>query len=241
MWGFIMEYTLGVALDFSKIIKWLPTFWQGTLVTIALALMTVVLGSIIGLIATLMKQSRFKILRFIAKAYTQVVRGTPLLLQLFLWLYGFPIIGISLPALPFLGDILGSREFLTAVVALSINSGAYICELLRGGLQSIDKGQMEAGRSLGLSRAQTMRAIIIPQAVRVVLPGLGNEFIMMIKESSIVSVVGVFDVMYTYNIVKASTYSIFEPLIVVGIIYFLLTSALTALMNLLEKRMHVYD
>lgn len=236
-----MNAYLGIVIDFSKIVKWLPTFWQGTIVTVALAIMTVIIGSLIGLLATIMKQSNFAPLRWLAKAYTQVVRGTPLLLQLFMWLYGFPIIGISISPIPLLGDVFGSREFLTAVVALSINSGAYICELLRGGLESIDKGQMEAGRSLGLSRWQTMKAIIIPQAVRVVLPGLGNEFIMMIKESSIVSVVGVFDVMYTYNIVKASTYSIFEPLIVVGIIYFLLTAGLTSLMSMLEKRMHVYD
>jgi polar amino acid transport system permease protein len=160
---------------------------------------------------------------------------------LYIWLYGLPLIGISLPAISFLGNTYGSREFLTAVVALSINSGAYICELLRGGLASIDKGQMEAGRSLGLSRGQTMKSVIIPQAIRVVLPGLGNEFIMMIKESSIVSVVGIFDVMYTSNIVKAATYSIFEPLIIVALIYFFLTFTLTALIKKLETRLNVYD
>jgi polar amino acid transport system permease protein len=100
---------------------------------------------------------------------------------------------------------------------------------------------MEAGRSLGLSRGQTMKSVIIPQAIRVVLPGLGNEFIMMIKESSIVSVVGIFDVMYTSNIVKAATYSIFEPLIIVALIYFFLTFTLTALIKKLETRLNVYD
>jgi polar amino acid transport system permease protein len=210
-------------------------------VTIVLSLITVVLGSLLGLFATLMKQSRLKILNIIAAIYTQVIRGTPLLVQLYIWLYGLPLIGISLPAISFLGNTYGSREFLTAVVALSINSGAYICELLRGGLASIDKGQMEAGRSLGLSRGQTMKSVIIPQAIRVVLPGLGNEFIMMIKESSIVSVVGIFDVMYTSNIVKAATYSIFEPLIIVALIYFFLTFTLTALIKKLETRLNVYD
>ena len=140
--------------------------------------------------------------------------------------------------MPFLGPTYGSRVFLTAVVALGINSGAYICELLRGGLDSVDKGQMEAGRSLGLTSTQTMRYIIIPQAVKVVLPGLCNEFIMMIKESSIVSVVGVFDVMYTSNIVKASTYSVFEPLIIIAVIYFVLTSVLTAAIGVIERKMN---
>ncbi len=229
-----------VKLNFYRLVKWIPTFIDGTVVTIVLSLSTVIIGSIIGLIAASMQQSRFKFLHAIVKCYTQIVRGTPMLVQLFLWLYGFPIIGISVPAMPFLGNVYGSREFLTAVVALSINSGGYICELLRGGLESIDKGQMEAGRSLGLSRRETMSSIIIPQAIRVVLPGLGNEFITMIKESSIVSVVGVFDVMYTTNIVKAATFSIFEPLIVVAAIYFVLTFILTSLLKILEKRLKVY-
>lgn len=238
-----MDYslTLGIVMNFGKLVKWIPTFIDGTIVTVVLSLTTVFLGSIIGLFATLLQQSPKKFLRGLANIYTQVIRGTPLLVQLYIWLYGFPMIGLSLPAIPFLGETFGSRDFLTAVVALSINSGAYICELLRGGLESIDKGQMEAGRSLGLSRRQTMRAIIIPQAVRVILPGLGNEFIAMIKESSIVSVVGIFDVMYTSNIIKASTYSVFEPLIVVAVIYFVLTFILTALMKRVEKRLSVYD
>ena len=232
---------VGMIMDFGKMVKWIPTFIDGTIVTIVLSLLTVFFGCIIGLFATLLKQSPKKGLQFIANAYTQIIRGTPLLVQLYIWLYGLPLIGISLPALPFLGETYGTREFVTAVIALSINSGAYICELLRGGLESIDKGQMEAGRSLGLSRKQTMQSVIIPQAVRVVLPGLGNEFIAMIKESSIVSVVGIFDVMYTSNIVKAATYSIFEPLIIVAIIYFFLTFTLTGLMKQLEKRLSVYD
>lgn len=238
-----MDYslTLGIVMNFGKLVKWIPTFIDGTILTIVLSLTTVFLGSIIGLFATLLQQSPKKFLRGLANIYTQVIRGTPLLVQLYIWLYGFPMIGLSIPAIPFLGETFGSRDFLTAVVALSINSGAYICELLRGGLESIDKGQMEAGRSLGLSRRQTMRAVIIPQAIRVILPGLGNEFIAMIKESSIVSVVGIFDVMYTSNIIKASTYSVFEPLIVVAVIYFVLTFILTTLMKRVEKRLSVYD
>ncbi len=233
-------HVLGIALDFGKMIQWLPTFFEGTLVTIVLSFMTVIIGSLLGLVATLMKQSQNKLLKGIAAIYTQVIRGTPLLVQLFIWLYALPLIGLSLPALPFLGNTYGSREFVTAVIALSINSGAYICELLRGGLASIDKGQMEAGRSLGLSKKETMQSVIIPQAIRVVIPGLGNEFIAMIKESSIVSVVGIFDVMYTSNIVKAATYSVFEPLIIVALIYFVLTFTLTFLINRLEKRLNVY-
>lgn len=236
----MLDFSLisAVVIDFSKMTKWIPTFIDGTIVTIVLSLLTVVIGCLLGLVATLMKRSNSKILNFAAAAYTQIIRGTPILLQLYIWLYGFTMIGLAIPEMPFLGSVYGSRVFLTAVVALGINSGAYICELLRGGLDSVDKGQMEAGRSLGLTSTQTMRYIIIPQAVKVVLPGLCNEFIMMIKESSIVSVVGVFDVMYTSNIVKASTYAVFEPLIIIAIIYFVLTSVLTGVMGIIERKMN---
>lgn len=227
-------------IDFSRIVEWLPTFLDGTMVTIVLSLSTVIIGSLIGLLVVLLKMSNVKILNWLANLYTNVVRGTPMLLQLFVWLYGFPAIGLRLSGLEFLGGTFGSREFITAVVALAINSGAYVSEVLRGGLESVDKGQVEAGRALGLSKGETMFSIIIPQAIRIVLPGLGNEFITMIKESSIVSTVGVFDVMYTSNIVQASTYSIFEPLIVVGIIYYILTYSLSSLMKYLERRLNTY-
>lgn len=229
-----------INIDFSKIIEWIPTFIEGTVVTIVLSLTTVIIGSLIGLVIVLMKQSRFKLLKGFANIYTHGIRGTPMLLQLFLWLYGLPILGIQFSGLSFLGGTYGTREFITAVVALSINSGAYVSEILRGGLEGVDKGQIEAGRALGLSRRETMFSIIIPQAFRRIIPALGNEFVTMIKESSIVSVVGIFDVMYTSNIVQAATYSIFEPLIVVGIIYFVLTYSLSYLLSILEKRLNTY-
>ena len=230
----------GVNIDFSRIWEWMPTFLEGTFVTIVLSLSTVFLGCLIGLIVVLMKQSEMKPLNWIANVYTNIIRGTPMLLQLFIWLYGLPMIGLSFTGLSFLGGTFGSREFITAVVALGINSGAYVSEVLRGGLESVNKGQVEAGRALGLSKRETMFSIIIPQAIRIVLPGLGNEFVTMIKESWIVSTVGVFDVMYTSNIVQASTYSIFEPLIVVGLIYYVLTYSLTYLMKILERRLNTY-
>lgn len=235
-----MTILASVAIDFSSIWPWIPTFIEGTIVTIVLSLTTVLLGSLIGLVSVLMTQSKVKILNWIASIYRNIIRGTPVLLQLFFWLYALPMIGIRFSNIPALGATYGSREFITAVAALAVNSGAYVSELLRGGLEAVDKGQIEAGRALGLSKRETMFSIVIPQAIRTILPGLGNEFITMIKESSIVSVVGVFDVMYTSNVVKASTYSIFEPLIVVGIIYFVLTYTLSFLMKKLEKRLNTY-
>lgn len=227
-----------IVIDFSKLLPWTNVFIQGTIVTIVLSLVTVVMGSILGLTAAMMKRSRYKILNVLADLYAQIIRGTPMLVQLLIWLYALPQIGIRLPEIPIFGNIYGSREFITGVAALSINSGAYISELLRGGLNSIDKGQMEAGLSLGLTRQQTMRKIIIPQAIKVILPGLGNEFITMIKESAIVSTVGIFDVTYSSNIVKAATYSTFEPLIVVALIYLFLTTVTTQLMAIMERKLN---
>ncbi|KAF5071586.1 amino acid ABC transporter permease [Proteiniclasticum sp. QWL-01] len=231
-------YASKIVIDFSKLIPWTNVFIQGTVVTIVLSLITVILGSLLGLTAAMMKRSRYRVLNVIADLYAQIIRGTPMLVQLLIWLYALPQIGIRLPELPFLGSIYGSREFITAVVALAINSGAYISELLRGGLNSIDKGQMEAGLSLGLSRSQSMRKIIIPQAVKVILPGLANEFITMIKESAIVSTVGIFDVTYSSNIIKAATYSTFEPLLVVALIYLFLTTVTTQLMAIMERKLN---
>ena len=232
---------MAVTIDFTKMIKWIPTFIDGTIVTIVLALMTVILGCILGLLAILMKRSHIKVLNAISTAYTQVIRGTPMLLQLYIWLYGFPMIGISIPSIPMLGSVYGSREFLTAVVALAINSGAYICELLRGGLDSIDKGQMEAGRSLGFSNLETMRYIIVPQAIRVVLPGLCNEFIMMIKETSLASTFFGEEVMTRYKTINGATYLVIEPLIIIAIIYFVLTFTLSKLVAVIERRMSTSD
>ena len=148
-----------VNIDFSRIIEWIPTFIEGTWVTIVLSLTTVIIGSLIGLVVVLMKMSNMKVLNWIANAYTNIVRGTPMLLQLFVWLYGLPVLGIRFSGIGFLGGTFGSREFITAVVALAINSGAYVSEVLRGGLESVDKGQIEAGRALGLSKGETMFSI----------------------------------------------------------------------------------
>ncbi|HHV41824.1 MAG TPA: amino acid ABC transporter permease [Clostridiaceae bacterium] len=235
----IIQIGASIVIDFSRMVKWIPTFMEGVGVTIVLSLVTVALGSILGLVVTLIRRSRFTALSMLAKFYTLFIRGTPLLAQLYIWLYGLPIIGIVIPPLPINSSVFGTREFSTAVIALGINSSAYVAEILRGGLDAIDKGQSEAARSLGLSSRQTMQHIVIPQAIRVILPGLGNEFIQMIKESSIVSTVGIFDVMYTSNIVKAGNYLVFEPLIVIALIYLILTSVLTFLQRQLERKLNV--
>ncbi|SHH60006.1 polar amino acid transport system permease protein [Clostridium collagenovorans DSM 3089] len=229
-----------INMDFSSMTKYMPMFMEGILMTLALSLATVILGTLIGFIMSLLKRSQFNIwgikpLNILATIYTQVIRGTPMLLQVYLIVYGLPGIGVQLPKIAGWED---SRVFIGCVAALAINSGAYVCEIFRSGLAAIDKGQSEAGRSLGLSSKQTMRYIIVPQAIKVILPALGNELIMMIKESSIVSVVGLFDIMYTHNIVKGATLRTFEPLIIAGVIYLILTTILTTSLGLLERRLN---
>jgi His/Glu/Gln/Arg/opine family amino acid ABC transporter permease subunit len=230
-----------IKVDFSRVLPWWKVFLEGTGNTLLLSLCTVVFGLLLALLLVLMRRSKLKVLSFISNAYVLVVRGTPILVQLFIWMYGLPLIGIRFPDVPALGPVFGSREFITALVALSLNSAAYVAELLRGGLDAVSPGQSEAARSLGLSQSQTMRHIVIPQAIPIILPGLGNEFIQMIKETSIVSTVGIFDLMYSQNIVQASTYSIFEPLIVISLIYLFLTSVLTHFMKKLERKFHVVN
>ncbi len=232
---------MSIRIDFSRMIPWIPVFIEGTLVTIVLSLLTVMGGSVLGLLAAVMRRSRIRVIRGISGIYSQVIRGTPMLVQLLIWLYAFPQAGIKFPAIEALGPVYGSREFVTAAVALSFNSGAYISELLRAGLESIPKGQTEAGLVLGLSEGTVMRKIVVPQAVRVILPGIANEFITLIKESSIVSTVGIFDLTYSSNIVKASTFSVFEPLIIVALIYLMLTFVTSQLLGYFEKRGKLKD
>lgn len=223
-----------INIDMSSMIPYLSWFWNGTKVTVAISFITVVLGCILGFLATLAKRSRFKILNWISGAYTQIIRGTPILLQLYFWTGGLPQLGLKIP------DVFGPRSgiYITVVIALAINSGAYICEIFRSGLNSVDVGQNEAARSLGLNSKQTMRLVILPQAIKTILPALGNEFIMMIKESSMVSVVGLQDVMYQQKIIQGATYRVFEPLIIIGIVYFLLTTVLTFFLGKLERRLN---
>lgn len=230
-----MDLLIGaVRIDMSSMIPYLSWFLEGALMTLWVSLLTVVFGSLIGFIATLAKRSRFKVLNWIATAYTQVIRGTPILLQLYIITLGLPSLGISIP------DVFGPRSGLLigAVIALAINSGAYTCEIFRSGLNSVDNGQVEAARSLGLTSRQTMFYVIIPQAIKTILPALGNEFITMIKESSMVSVIGVGDVMYQQKIVQGATYRVFEPLIMIAIIYFVMTTVLTTILGYFERRLN---
>jgi len=158
------------------------------------------------------------------------------MVQLFIIYYGIPL---PVPDVTILG--MNMSRFIPGVMALSINSGAYVAEIIRAGIQAIDKGQMEAARSLGLTHSMAMRYIILPQAIRNILPALGNEFVVVIKESSIVSIVGIADLMFNTNVVRGALYKPMEPLLVAALIYFILTFTLSKLLGKAERRMRSDD
>lgn len=217
-------------MDFSFLQKYYGFFIDGTSITLFLSFFGVALGVMLGVLLALMKLSKNILLKSFSTAYIEVVRGTPLLVQLYIIYYGLPrLVGLDF------GDIT------LGIVAISLNSAAYVAEIIRAGILSIDKGQMEAARSLGMPHNVAMTKIIIPQAFKNILPALGNEFIVLIKESSIVSVVGIHDLMYNADTVRGNTYLPFEPLIIAALIYFVITFILSKLLSLLERRMRAGD
>lgn len=230
-------------MNFSFLAKYWPYYLLGAKNTILLAIFAVVLGVLIGMVLAIARVGKNPIPRFIATAYVEFIRGTPLLVQLFIIYYGLQAIGIRFPDIPIMSGILGINfaDFMAGVITMGINSGAYVCEIFRSGIQSIDKGQTEAARSLGLSYPKTLLYIIIPQAIRNVLPTLGNEFVVVIKESSIVSIIGIADLMYKANTIRGNTFQPFEPLLVAAFVYFMLTFPLSKLLARIERRMHTHD
>jgi len=230
-------------MNFSFLTKYWSYYLIGAKNTVILALFAVVIGVLIGMVLAIGRVGKNRPLRFLATAYVEFIRGTPLLVQLFIIYYGLQAIGIRFPNSPFMNRLLGINfaDFMAGVITMGINSGAYVCEIFRSGIQSIDKGQTEASRSLGLSQAKTLRYIVIPQAVRNILPTLGNEFVVVIKESSIVSIIGIADLMYKANTVRGNTFQPFEPLLVAALVYFVLTFPLSKLLAHIERRMRTHD
>ena len=220
---------------FSNIIKILGKYWkvfllQGVGYTLLLSAITVVCGAVLGLLLYLGRTARFKPLNWLVIAIVEVIRGTPMLLQLYIFYFLVPKV------LPF-----HVTEFGSVAVGLVINSGCYVSEIFRSGIQAIDKGQTEAARSLGLNGRQTMMRIILPQAIKNILPALGNEFITVVKETSLASTFFVGELMTAYLKVKGNTYLTMECLTIVGVIYFVLTFILSKLLSAFERRLKAHD
>ena len=252
-------------VGFARTFQFLDMFRDGLICTISLSALTVLFGFILALILAVMRLSnfrpmrflgfdsdgnlrdqgflaalsRFRPLNFIATVYVEVFRATPMLVQLFV-IYYILFAPIRLPDFKLFGFIRFDR-FLPGVIALTMNSGAYLCEIIRAGIQSIDIGQTEAARSLGMSQVQNMRFIVLPQAIKNILPAIANEFVVIIKESSICYTIGVQEIMYAVASVKGATFSIGEPLLVATLVYFCLTFPTSKIIAYFERKMSSGD
>ncbi|HDI7421713.1 TPA: ABC transporter permease subunit [Staphylococcus aureus] len=216
--------------DSGFISKYGSFFLKGIKITILISLIGVALGSILGAFVALMKLSKIKIISWIASIYIEILRGTPMLVQVFIVFFGITAaLGLDISAL------------VCGTIALVINSSAYIAEIIGAGINAVDKGQMEAARSLGLNYRQTMKSVIMPQAIKNILPALGNEFVTLIKESSIVSTIGVGEIMFNAQVVQGISFDPFTPLLVAAALYFVLTFVLTRIMNMIEGRLNASD
>ena len=202
---------------------------EGLLNTIIIAFFAVILGIVIGVLVAIVRNyhdnsGKLKLLNMLGKIYVNVIRGTPVVLQLMIIYYViFKSVDISI--------------VLVGVLAFGINSGAYVSEIIREGIESIDKGQMEAGYSLGLSYSKTMRYIILPQAIKNILPALGNEFVTLLKETSVGAYIGIIELTKASDIIASRTYDYFFPLIIVALIYLIMTLGLSKLVGLMERKL----
>ncbi len=251
------------AEHFQMVAQYADLFKQGMIITILLSALTVLLGFFLALLLAIMRLSTFRPFRFfcmdkaghlreqeflfalsrfnpisfIATVYVEVFRATPMLVQLWLVYYLlFDKSVIDLPKVTMLGFIRMER-FIPGVVALALNSGAYLSEIVRAGIQSIDGGQTEAARSLGLTQGQNMRYVVLPQAIKNTLPAIANEFVTIIKESAITYTIGVQDIMSAVNATKGALYIMAEPLIVATVMYFCLTFPTSKIIAYFERRM----
>lgn len=201
----------------------LPLLYQGMVMTLRLTLVSILLGIGLGLIVALGRVAKNPVVRAPATFYVEFIRGTPLLVQIFMIYFG-------------IGHWININDYLAGIAALSINSAAYNAEIFRAGIQSIGRGQMEAARSLGLTYPQAMRYVILPQAFRVVLPPLGNEFIALLKDSSLVSIIGIADLMRVGREISGRTLKPFETFTIVAFLYLTLTLPLTTVVRFSERR-----
>lgn len=216
MWDIFVTYYIGQNLLVT-----------GVGYTLALSAIAVFFGAILGSLLAIGKMSRFRILRFIITAFVEIMRGTPALLQLYIAYFIVPMVFTFAEMTP----------FACVAVGLSLNSAAYVSEIIRSGIEAVDKGQTEAARALGLTAKTTMLKIVLPQAIRNILPALGNEFVTIIKETSLASTFFVGELMTTYAVIKGITFNIIPTLMDIGIIYFIMTFTLSKLMGIAEKKM----
>ena len=226
-------------LNFSFLSKYWPMFIRGAGTTLILSVFTVVIGLIVGVVLALMRLGKFKPLSLISAAYTEFIRGTPLMVQIFFIFYALPQMGIKIPNISGLG--FDFPRFASGILAMGLNSAAYVGEIVRAGIQAVDRGQTEAARSLGMTQGQCMRMIVLPQAVKNILPALGNEFVTLVKESSICSTIGVSELMFGANLTRGATYQTMGPLLLAAGLYLCMTFPASKLLGYVERRMRRGD
>ena len=219
---------------FANIAKIMSKYWKVFLIkgvgyTLILTTITVFFGAILGVFICLARMSKNKVLNAVSLNLTEIVRGTPMLLQLYVFYFGLPRIFPSIPT------------FVSVLIGFTINSACYVSEVFRSGIQAVDKGQTEAARSLGLNGRQTMMKIVLPQAIKNILPALGNEFITITKDTSLASTFFVGEVMTSYLIVKGNTFLTMECLFIVAVIYYVMTLILNRLVGRMERRLRTSD
>ena len=215
-------------IDFNLILEYLPVLLQGLMVTLQIAGVGCFIGLVLGTILALMQTSSNKVLRLFVTSYVIIIRGTPMLLQILIFSYCLlPLIGIT-------------SNLWTAIIAIGLNSAAYISQTIRSGISSIGKGQIEAAKVLGFSTSATIRYIILPQALRTTLPALGNEFVTLIKDSALASVIGVAELTKQTNFVKSKTFDAITVYFAVAVLYLILTSTVSLFIAYLEKRMNTH-
>jgi His/Glu/Gln/Arg/opine family amino acid ABC transporter permease subunit len=221
--------TLSYTIDFGPVFGANTQFMWGVLVTLLFSLGTVFFGTVLGFFVSMGRISHQKVLSKLCAFYISLIRGTPLLIQLYLLAYGIPLLlGVTF------------NIYVTGLIALSINSSAYVAEIFRSGIQSVDIGQIEGARSMGFSYRYTIRKVVFPQALRSIVPAIANEFVTVVKESSVVSLIGIADITRVADLVKASTLKVFESLLYAALLYYLITTTLTFFIRLGEKRISRY-
>lgn len=227
-----MEFikTMGLLLQ-----RYSSFFVDGVGSTLVIAAFSVLLGTLFGVLMAIARMSKIKPLKALATVYIEFIRGTPLMVQLMFIFYGLPMVGITFPDIAWIPNF---SRFAAGIVAMSMNSCAYVAEIIRSGIQAVDKGQMEAARSIGFTYGESMKMVVLPQAIKNILPALGNEFVTVIKESSIVSVIGIGDLMFRTNDVIAVTYRSLPALAIAAVIYFAMTFVSSRLIAAAERKMH---
>ncbi|WP_243114394.1 amino acid ABC transporter permease [Agathobaculum sp. Marseille-P7918] len=207
--------------------------------TLILSIIAGVLSILVGGGLCVLRMNKIAPLRWLANIWIEFVRGTPVLVQIMMVYYGLPMIGVELPVPSFLGSA-GERS-MYGIIALTINSGGYICEIIRSGIQSVDPGQMEAARSLGFGSVSSMLRIVMPQAVKNILPNFGNEFANLVKASSQVMVIGVAELMFSYNTISGTSGRPFLPLLVIALLYFVVTFVIGLGVRAMERHFKKSD